>query len=116
MAADERSDQQLPTRCFLDGWRLGRAGRNLEEPGIPSWLYNESPVKEKIVVNDRGGTALLFHHGVIYTRKSQPDLDFKDHYWEKSRGMVFIYVYNRLEDAWDYNSAQSLVLQLIDKV
>ena len=30
--------------------------------------------------------------------------------------MGFSYGYNRAEDAWDYNSAQSLVLQLIDKV
>ena len=30
--------------------------------------------------------------------------------------MGYSYGYNREEDAWDYNSAQSLVLQLIDKV
>jgi alpha-L-fucosidase len=81
-----------------------------------AWLYNESPVKEKIVVNDRWGANLRFHHGGIYTPEYQPDLDFEDHYWEESRGMGFSYGYNRLEDAWDYNSAQSLVLQLIDKV
>jgi len=81
-----------------------------------TWLYNESPVKEKIVVNDRWGAGLRFHHGGIYTPEYQPDLDFEDHYWEESRGMGFSYGYNRLEDAWDYNSSQSLVLQLIDKV
>ena len=46
----------------------------------------------------------------------QPDLDFEDHPWEESRGMGFSYGYNRAEDAWDYNSTQSLVLHLIDKV
>jgi len=30
--------------------------------------------------------------------------------------MGFSYGYNRAEDAWDYNSARSLVLQLVDKV
>jgi alpha-L-fucosidase len=30
--------------------------------------------------------------------------------------MGFSYGYNRAEDSWDYNSPQSLVLQLIDKV
>ena len=30
--------------------------------------------------------------------------------------MGFSYGYNREEDAWDYNSTQSLILQLIDKV
>jgi alpha-L-fucosidase len=81
-----------------------------------AWLYNESPVKEKIVVNDRWGSGIRFHHAGIYTPEYQPDLDFEDHYWEESRGMGFSYGYNREEDAWDYNSTQSLVLQLIDKV
>lgn len=81
-----------------------------------AWLYNESPVKEKIVVNDRWGTGIRFKHGGIYTPEYQPDLDFEDHYWEESRGMGYSYGYNREEDAWDYNSSQSLVLQLIDKV
>ncbi|MEO5681221.1 MAG: alpha-L-fucosidase [Chitinophagaceae bacterium] len=81
-----------------------------------AWLYNESPVKDKIIVNDRWGSGIRFHHGGIYTPEYQPDLDFEDHYWEESRGMGFSYGYNREEDAWDYNSTQSLVLQLVDKV
>lgn len=81
-----------------------------------AWLYNESPVKDKIVVNDRWGSGVRFKHGGIYTPEYQPDLDFEDHYWEESRGMGYSYGYNREEDAWDYNSTQSLVLQLIDKV
>ncbi len=81
-----------------------------------SWLYNESPVKDRVVTYDRWGSGVRFTHGNIYTPEYQPDLDFEDHYFEESRGMGFSYGYNREEDAWDYNSAQSLVLQLIDKV
>ena len=81
-----------------------------------TWLYNESPVKDKIVVNDRWGSGVRFKHAGVYTPEYQPDLDFEDHYWEESRGMGYSYGYNREEDSWDYNSAQSLVLQLIDKV
>ena len=81
-----------------------------------AWLYNESPVKNKVVVNDRWGEGVRFKHGGIYTPEYQPELDFEDHYWEESRGMGYSYGYNREEDAWDYNSTQSLVLQLIDKV
>ncbi len=81
-----------------------------------TWLYNESPVKDRVVVNDRWGAGVRFHHAGIYTPEYQPDLDFEDHYWEESRGMGFSYGYNRAEDAWDYNSTQSLVLQLVDKV
>ncbi|MEO8416712.1 MAG: alpha-L-fucosidase [Ginsengibacter sp.] len=81
-----------------------------------AWLYNESPVKNKVVTYDRWGSGVRFHHGGVYTPEYQPDLDFEDHPWEESRGMGASYGYNRAEDAWDYNSAQSLVLQLIDKV
>ena len=81
-----------------------------------AWLYNESPVKDNVVTYDRWGSGVRFHHGGVYTPEYQPDLDFEDHYWEESRGMGFSYGYNREEDAWDYNSAQVLVLSLIDKV
>ena len=81
-----------------------------------SWLYNQSPVKEKIVVNDRWGSGVRFNHGGIYTPEYQPNLDFETHDWEESRGMGYSYGYNREEDAWDYNSTQSLILALIDKV
>jgi alpha-L-fucosidase len=81
-----------------------------------AWLYNESPVKDRVVTYDRWGRGVRFHHGAVYTPEYQPDMDFKDHYWEENRGMGFSYGYNRAEDAWDYNSPKSLVLQLIDKV
>ncbi|HET6723319.1 MAG TPA: alpha-L-fucosidase, partial [Chitinophagaceae bacterium] len=81
-----------------------------------AWLFNESPVKDKVVVNDRWGSGVRFHHGGIYTPEYQPNLDFEDHDWEESRGMGHSYGYNREEDAWDYNSAQSLIIALIDKV
>jgi alpha-L-fucosidase len=81
-----------------------------------AWLYNESPVKDKIVVNDRWGSGVRFNHAGFYTPEYQPDLDVEGHYWEESRGMGYSYGYNRNEDAWDYNSTRSLVLQLVDKV
>jgi alpha-L-fucosidase len=81
-----------------------------------TWLFNESPVKNKVIVNDRWGSGVRFNHGGIYTPEYQPDLDFEDHDWEESRGMGYSYGYNREEDAWDYNSTQSLVIALIDKV
>ena len=81
-----------------------------------AWMYNESPVKDMVVTYDRWGSEVRFKHGAVFTPEYQPDLDFEEHYWEESRGMGFSYGYNREEDAWDYNSTQSLVLQLVDKV
>jgi alpha-L-fucosidase len=81
-----------------------------------AWLYNESPVKNSVVTYDRWGKGVRFHHGAVYTPEYQPNLEIEDHAWEESRGMGASYGFNRAEDSWDYNSAQSLVLQLIDKV
>ncbi len=81
-----------------------------------SWLYNESPVKDKVVTYDRWGSGIRFKHGGVYTPEYQPELDFENHVWEESRGMGYSYGYNREEDAWDYNSTQSLIYHLLDKV
>ncbi len=87
-----------------------------QSPKFLSWLYSESTVRDKVVTNDRWGSGTRFTHGGVYTPEYQPDMDFEDHAWEESRGMGASYGYNRLEDAWDYNSSQSLVLHLVDKV
>jgi len=104
-----------PDVFWTDGdWDLSDA--KWKSPEFLAWLYNESPVKEKIVTYDRWGSGIRFHHGGVYTPEYQPDLDFEDHPWEESRGMGYSYGYNKEEDIWDYNSAQSLVLALVDKV
>lgn len=81
-----------------------------------AWMYNESPVKDKVVTYDRWGSGIRFKQGAVFTPEYQPELDFDQHYWEESRGMGYSYGYNREEDAWDYNSSQSLIYHLIDKV
>jgi alpha-L-fucosidase len=81
-----------------------------------AWLYNDSPVRDRVVANDRWGSGTRFQHGGIYTPEYQPDMDFDNHDWEESRGMGYSYGYNRAEDAWDYNTSQTLILHLIDKV
>jgi len=81
-----------------------------------AWLYNDSPVKDRVVTYDRWGSGIRFHHGAVFTPEYQPNVDFEDHYWEESRGMGYSYAYNRAEDSWDYSSTQSLILHLIDKV
>ncbi|MEI6409786.1 MAG: alpha-L-fucosidase [Bacteroidota bacterium] len=87
-----------------------------QSPKFLAWLYNQSPVRDRVVVNDRWGSGVRFKHAGIYTPEYQPDVDFENHPWEESRGMGASYGYNRAEDITDYNSSQSLVLHLIDKV
>jgi len=73
-------------------------------------------VKDKVVTYDRWGSDVRFKHGAVFTPEYEPNADFEDHYFEESRGMGRSYGYNRMEDAWDYNSPQSLIIALIDKV
>jgi alpha-L-fucosidase len=85
-------------------------------PEFLAWLYNESPVRDRVVTYDRWGAGIRFKHGGVFTPEYQPDISFEDHYWEESRGMGYSYGYNRNEDVWDYNTAESMVMQLVDKV
>jgi alpha-L-fucosidase len=87
-----------------------------------SWLYNESPVKETVAVNDRWGKETRGKHGGYYT--TEYDLVHDDnvagssiqHPWEECRGMGGSFGYNRNEKLEDYESSESLVHILVDKV
>ena len=80
-----------------------------------AWLYNESSVKDKVIINDRWGQDTRHKHGGYFTTEYKSDADF-DKPWEECRGMGFSFGYNRNEDIEDYNSAQTLVLMLCDLV
>lgn len=87
-----------------------------------AWLYNESPVKETVVVNDRWGKETRSKHGDFYT--TEYDLSHNDnmkgerimHPWEECRGIGHSFGYNRNENLEDYSTSEQLVHLLIDKV
>jgi alpha-L-fucosidase len=86
-----------------------------------AWLYNESPVRETVVVNDRWGKETRSVHGGIYTTEyglvhdSQME-DIVTHPWEECRGIGHSFGYNRNEQLEDYSTSEQLVHLLIDKV
>jgi len=80
-----------------------------------AWLYNDSPVKDKILVNDRWGVDVRLKHGGYYTTEYDASAEF-DRPWEECRGIGISFGYNRNEDLWDYNSAQTLILLLAEIV
>jgi alpha-L-fucosidase len=84
-------------------------------PELLAWLFNESPVAQTIVINDRWGKGCRKKHGGYYTTEYEAGADF-DKPWEECRGMGFSFGYNRAEDMEDYNSAKALVLLLVDVV
>lgn len=87
-----------------------------------AWLYNESPVKETVVVNDRWGKETRGKHGGIYTTEYDLIHDQNAagqkiaHPWEECRGIGGSFGYNRNENLKDYETSESLVHILIDKV
>lgn len=87
-----------------------------------AWLYNESPAREKVVVNDRWGEETRSKHGGFYTTEYDliHESDSKDHKfthpWEECRGIAGSFGYNRNENLENYSSAKELIHILIEKV
>lgn len=85
-------------------------------PELLAWLFNESPVKDDVVINDRWGKDTRHKHGGYWTTEYTPGMSGMDHPWEESRGMGFSYGYNRAEKLEDYHSGRELVIMLVDLV
>ncbi|MEJ0085065.1 MAG: alpha-L-fucosidase [Pseudomonadota bacterium] len=104
-----------PTVIFSDGeWSLDSA--RWRAPELLAWLFNESPVAAKVVVNDRWGEETRHVHGGYYTTEYGAGLPGASHAWEENRGLGFSYGYNRNEDLADYATGERLLLTLIDTV
>ncbi len=110
-----------PEVIFADGeWDYD--SKTLKSEEFLAWLYNESPVKESVVVNDRWGKETRSKHGDYYT--TEYDLihdqigigDKAEHPWEESRGMGTSYGFNRFETPAHYSSSKQLIDILIEKV
>jgi alpha-L-fucosidase len=87
-----------------------------------AWLYNESPVKETVVVNDRWGKETRSVHGGFYTTeygKVHEGLYLGDQAfrtWEEYRGIGTSFGYNRMENLNHYKTSEELVHLLISTV
>jgi len=104
-----------PAIIFSDGeWDLPSKDWKSEE--LLAWLFNESPCKDEVVVNDRWGKDCRHKHGGYWTTEYAAGLQDDSHAWEENRGMGFSYGLNRAERIDDYKSARELVMVLIDLV
>jgi alpha-L-fucosidase len=104
-----------PSIIFSDGeWDM--ASSEWRSPEMLAWLFNDSPVKEDVVVNDRWGKDTRHKHGGYWTTEYTPGMSGMDHPWEESRGMGFSYGYNRAERLEHYHSGHELVILLADIV
>jgi alpha-L-fucosidase len=104
-----------PDIIFADGeWDLTSA--EWHTPEMLAWLFNESPVKDTVVINDRWGKDTRHKHGGYWTTEYTPGMADINHPWEESRGMGFSYGYNRAESLNDYHSSRELLIMLVDLV
>ena len=110
-----------PEIFWTDG-EWDHPSERLRSTDFLAWLYNESPVKEQVVVNDRWGKETRSKHGGIYT--TEYDLVHSDnvkgtriqHPWEECRGIGSSFGFNRNENLEDYSTSEELVHMLIEKV
>ncbi|HMR92828.1 MAG TPA: alpha-L-fucosidase [Chitinophagaceae bacterium] len=80
-----------------------------------AWLYNESPVKNSVVVNDRWGSGGR-HHGGFNTTEYGSGNASLDKPWEECRGIGESFGYNRNENLEQYQGSRQLIHMLIDIV
>ena len=79
-----------------------------------AWLYNESSVKDSVVVNDRWGIDCRGRHGGHYCTEygylhGDKVAGEMDHPFEECRGIGKSFGYNRFETVGDYLSREELV-------
>jgi len=104
-----------PSIIFSDGeWDWPSA--NWRSPELLAWLFNDSPVRDEVVINDRWGSDTRHKHGGYWTTEYTAGMSGMEHPWEESRGMGFSYGYNRAEKLEDYHTARELVMMLTDIV
>ena len=104
-----------PAIIFSDGeWEMTSA--EWRSPELLAWLFNESPSKDEVVIDDRWGSDTRHKHGGYYTTEYTAGMQNGDHPWEESRGMGYSYGYNRMETEADYHTGRELILMLVDLV
>jgi len=104
-----------PALIFSDGeWEMPSKEWRSEE--FLAWLFNESPCRDEVVVNDRWGKETRHKHGGYFTTEYAAGLPDAAHPWEENRGMAHSYGWNRIETVDDYKSARELILLLCDLV
>lgn len=102
-----------PPVIFLDGeWEMDYKRWRSEE--LAAWLYNESPVRDYVVVNDRWGKCRS-EHGDFYESEYGGGEYPPSHPWEEDRGIGKSYGYNRNETIYDYDPPETLI-RLLSKV
>ncbi|HEY1765495.1 MAG TPA: alpha-L-fucosidase [Opitutaceae bacterium] len=104
-----------PALIFADGeWEM--SSKDWKSEQLLAWLFNESPSRDEVVVDDRWGSDSRHRHGTYYTTEYAAGMEGAAHPWEENEGLGYSYGYNRAETIDDYKSARMLTLLLVDTV
>lgn len=104
-----------PYIIFSDGeWDL--QSKDWKSESLLAWLFNESPCKDYVVINDRWGKDCRHKHGGYYTTEYAAGMKDASHPWEESRGMAHSYGYNRAENIDDYKTGREFIMVFCDLV
>ncbi|MFY0256346.1 alpha-L-fucosidase [Chitinophaga sp. 30R24] len=105
-----------PSVIFADGeWEMSDTA--WQSPSLLAWLFNESPVKGEVVVDDRWGSNTRGkNNGATYLTSEYGSGMQPGVIWEESQGIGQSYGYNRMENADDYKKSSDLILMLVDIV
>ena len=113
----ELVEKYEPSLIFSDAGEWDKSSEEWKTIDFLSWLYNEAPNKEEVVVNDRFGKDMPGKHGDYFSSEYEDAEGMgSSHPWEESRGMGVSYGYNRAEDIEIYNSSKQLIHELIEIV
>ncbi len=110
-----------PDILWTDG-EWDKPSRDWKSEEFLAWLYNESPVKDNIVVNDRWGSETRSKHGGFYTTEygligDKEGIDNSvPHPWEECRGIGTSFGFNRNEGLSDYSTSKQLIRLLVSTV
>lgn len=108
-------NRYAPSVIFSDG-EWDHPSTTWKSPELLTWLYNESPCKADVVINDRWGKNSRHKHGAYYTTEYGSGMPNADTPWEENRGMAHSFGYSRTENLADYNTSQEFVYMLMDIV
>jgi len=79
-----------------------------------AWLYNDSPVKDRVVVNDRWGDGVSCKHGDFYTCSDRysPGI-LQKHKWENCMTVQkSSWGFDRTSNIWDYLTSKEILNEL----
>jgi len=104
-----------PAIVFSDG-EGDLTDKEWRTPELLAWLFNDSPCRNDVVINDRWGKDVRYKHGGYCTSEYGAGLEAAGRPWEENTGISYSFGYNRNESLSSYKTTRELVLMLIDVV